>query len=71
MTRYRLPLETSVAGDPANEGVWGERYRIQAKPGHCQGWELAQVGCGMVGVSAGIGGGRKGVQLGGLRRAGG
>ena len=67
--RYRLPFETIVAGDPANEGVWAERERIQAEPGHCQGWENVQVGCGSVGVSFGIGGRNSGFQLGGLRRA--
>ncbi len=68
--RYRLPFETVRADDPANEGVWDERYRIQAEPGHCQGWENVQVGCGAVGVSVGVGGASSGLQMGGLRRVG-
>ncbi|NNC73337.1 MAG: hypothetical protein HKN78_10750 [Sphingomonadaceae bacterium] len=68
--RYRLPFETAVAGDPANEGVWEERERIQAEPGRCQGWENVQVGCGAVGVSFGVGGANPGLRTGGLRRVG-
>ena len=69
--RYRLPFETSIAGDPDNEGVWAERARLQADPGTCQRSSYFQVGCGSVGVSIGYrSGGSARPQLGGNRRAG-
>lgn len=68
--RYRLPFETVTPGDPAAEGVWGERERLQANPGTCQSWQFFRAFCGSVGVSFGIGGGDSGVHLGGLRRVG-
>lgn len=66
--RYRLPFETAEPGDPAHEGVWEERARLQANPGTCQGWAFFKAMCGGVGVSVGIGGGGPSVG-GGLRTA--
>ena len=68
--QFRLPFETIVDGDPDNEGVWAERYRLQADPGTCQSATYYQVSCGAVGVDIGIGGRNSNVRLGGLRRAG-
>lgn len=53
--RYRLPFTTATPGDPALEGVWAERERLQANPGTCQGWSYFKAMCGGVGVTVGIG----------------
>lgn len=66
--RYRLPFATVTPGDPDSESVMAERVRLQANPGTCQSWAFVRAGCGMVGVSAGIGGGGTFVS-GGLRRS--
>lgn len=69
--RYRLPFETVTPGDPDDEGVWGERERLQAAPGTCQNNSYFQVDCGSVGIGVGIGfGGNSRTLLGGRRRAG-
>lgn len=64
--RYRVPFLSHAAGDPAHEGVTGERQRLLYRPSPCQEHGPFLVGCGMAGVGLHAGGGGK-AHVGGLR----
>lgn len=62
--RFRAPLIAHVAGDPRHEGVYETAARLQARTTPCQDMSLFLVGCGMAGVSAGVGFGPGGFERG-------
>jgi hypothetical protein len=53
--RYRVPFIVREPGDPRGEGLWSERARLQHITTPCQDRGPFLIGCGMVGISVGIG----------------
>lgn len=61
--RFRVPFVVHEAGNPSHEPAMAERKRYLARTDNCQEKSLFLVGCGSFGLSATVGGGRRGVEV--------
>ena len=60
--KWRVPFVGLAQGDPKIADVYGERERWQHRTTPCQNLSTFLVGCGMVGVNAGVTFGASGSQ---------